>query len=313
MSPSSTAIPKHINPVPQGSNGPNARFNRLSPPLIVIGMHRSGTSMVVGMLHKLGVYMDPEMLDSEVSGQLQSERSRTDGYGEAVAFRLANEAVMRRANADWQYPEQFLERRDLPAFAKGCNQLLNIAASTSLQSDYLDKYPGRAPQLWGWKDPRTSLTLPYWLKLFPEARLLHVRRDPEAVIKSLQKRDIEVAAAAAQAPLPSSLERLRNALTHPAVLADAVKRRLGIPVAVRAPMKHSDWLHLTEIYVDECLKYVGHLPGYLEINYEAILRDPNGSTRLIAEFAGVDLASGKLDKAASFVMVDRGASRQPTP
>ncbi|HTE20391.1 MAG TPA: hypothetical protein VK689_18660, partial [Armatimonadota bacterium] len=35
-------------------------FRRLPPPLIVLGMHRSGTSVVAGILARLGVYMGPE-------------------------------------------------------------------------------------------------------------------------------------------------------------------------------------------------------------------------------------------------------------
>jgi hypothetical protein len=41
---------------------------------------------------------------------------------------------------------------------------------------------------WGWKDPRTSLTLPFWTGLFPRAKVLMVVRNPLAVYDSLRRR-----------------------------------------------------------------------------------------------------------------------------
>ncbi len=38
---------------------------------------------------------------------------------------------------------------------------------------------------WGWKDPRNTFTLPFWLKLFPKAKVIHIRRHGVDVANSL--------------------------------------------------------------------------------------------------------------------------------
>jgi hypothetical protein len=43
--------------------------------------------------------------------------------------------------------------------------------------------------LWGWKDPRTCLTLPFWAPLLPETRCVICLRNPLDVARSLEKRD----------------------------------------------------------------------------------------------------------------------------
>ncbi len=71
-------------------------FQRLSPPILIIGMHRSGTSLVAGLLDILGVYIDPEMRRQD-SVDVPSSVSRQNGYGEATSFRLLNEEIMAKS------------------------------------------------------------------------------------------------------------------------------------------------------------------------------------------------------------------------
>jgi hypothetical protein len=262
-------------------------------------MHRSGTSMVVGMLQMLGVYMDPDAQSNLIPG----ERARIDGYGESVAFRLANEVIMRRAGADWQHIEGFLDRRDDSSFAFACIRQLVESTNSSLKTDFLDRYPGVRPGVWGWKDPRNSLTLPYWLNIFPQARILHVRRDPEAVVNSLMRRSTEKAASEAAAP-PSTVERLRNAAANPAIIVNSFRRRIGLSKPA-APMTRESWRHLADRYESECLKYRDHSPGYLEISYEAILDDPVSHAELMSSFACASTSDARIREAAAFVLVDR--------
>jgi hypothetical protein len=46
---------------------------------------------------------------------------------------------------------------------------------------------GAAP-LWGWKDPRTTLTLPFWKELVPDAKYVICLRNPADAISSIQRR-----------------------------------------------------------------------------------------------------------------------------
>jgi hypothetical protein len=51
----------------------------------------------------------------------------------------------------------------------------------------VDRMRPHAP--WGWKDPRTSLTLPFWLDAVPDLRVVVCVRDVVAVAHSLLVRD----------------------------------------------------------------------------------------------------------------------------
>jgi hypothetical protein len=44
---------------------------------------------------------------------------------------------------------------------------------------------------WGWKDPRTTITLPFWLALFPDARVIHLVRNGIDVAESLYQRQLQ--------------------------------------------------------------------------------------------------------------------------
>jgi hypothetical protein len=48
---------------------------------------------------------------------------------------------------------------------------------------------------WGWKEPRTTLFAPAWLEIFPNARVVHVTRDPLAAAESIRERELKFQAA----------------------------------------------------------------------------------------------------------------------
>ena len=44
---------------------------------------------------------------------------------------------------------------------------------------------------WGWKDPRNTFTIDLWKEIFPDARILHIYRNPIDVAESLRKREVD--------------------------------------------------------------------------------------------------------------------------
>ena len=44
--------------------------------------------------------------------------------------------------------------------------------------------------MWGWKDPRTTVTLPFWLTVFPKAKIIHIVRHGHDVANSLYCREM---------------------------------------------------------------------------------------------------------------------------
>lgn len=141
----------------------------LKKPLIIIGMHRSGTSLLAKVLEKAGIFM----------GVMK------DHNYEAIHFLSLNQQTLWAAGGSWidpVVPEPIYWKR-----------LLN-ARQLYEEHFRLDTKPARFyhrlfPRPWGWKDPRNTFTLPMWLDLFPEARVLHITRDPQEVARSLQVRN----------------------------------------------------------------------------------------------------------------------------
>lgn len=136
----------------------------------MLGMHRSGTSLVAGILHALGVNMGTTAGGERWEGK---HWSNPTGHFENPAFVeldqriLGGDATGIRGAPHWQD----LDRRG-GSFAEEIDRLL--AAS-------------RAP-LWGWKDPWTVLTLPLFLPKLTAPHFIIVRRPKDEVIGSLRKR-----------------------------------------------------------------------------------------------------------------------------
>ena len=144
-----------------------------APPKIVcvIGMHRSGTSAVMRLLNLAGL----DLGDNE-SLELKGPDNPT-GYWELRALREINDELFARWNATWSDPPNphwihTSEIADLKARAR--------ETLSNLQS-------GTGP--WGWKDPRTSVTLPFWKELLPRQAYVLCVRNPLSVAASLKARD----------------------------------------------------------------------------------------------------------------------------
>jgi len=143
-------------------------------PVIVIGMHRSGTSLLTAMLGECGVFRGWEL----------------DEYHESRQFQAVNERLFAAAGATWDRPADlaaFLARPDGLATARGL--LADLADETFFSSYFGPGSDARAVGRWGWKDPRNTYTLPLWLELFPAARVIHILRNGTAVALSLRKRE----------------------------------------------------------------------------------------------------------------------------
>ena len=146
--------------------------------LIVIGMHRSGTSMVGGMLSAAGVRMGRRLI--------RADRANPRGYFEdadIVDFhrRLFREALpgTQRLHVDWGVVEgRELDKATLEHHLDEAGQLAADRAGDG----------GR----WGFKDPRTTVVLPLWDRVINDARYLLVYRFPWEVADSMQRGGADV-------------------------------------------------------------------------------------------------------------------------
>jgi hypothetical protein len=141
--------------------------------VVVIGVHRSGTSMLAGILDKLGISMGPN-----VKANAQQAKHNALGYYEDNSFMDLNERILTRSNRGWA---------DVPDPLKLGN------ACASFQGPALELIQARmaANEMWGWKDPRTCLTLPAYFGGLDKDHTLIVRmeRSKLAIVKSLLHRE----------------------------------------------------------------------------------------------------------------------------
>ncbi len=139
-------------------------------PIIVIGMHRSGTSLLAELFSDLGIHMGKEL----------------DIHHEALCFKDTNKDLLALTGAHWAKPGPFLKALVTDRFAARCRDLVDTCLRRRLSS-YGEV--GEAPA-WGWKDPRNTLTLPIWLERFPQAKVVHIVRDGLDVALSMHRREL---------------------------------------------------------------------------------------------------------------------------
>lgn len=137
-------------------------------PLIIAGMHRSGTSVVSRLLERAGLYVGGSWVDENHESYHFSRANRA----------MIGEGAFLLYEFGWTAPktDAFIEAR------RGYAE----RAVADIGRFFAER---AARQPWGWKDPRNCLTLLVWLPIFPAARVVHVVRDGRAVALSLADRD----------------------------------------------------------------------------------------------------------------------------
>jgi len=251
--------------------------------VIVIGMHRSGTSMLAGMLAELGLFIG----------------TRTDHNNESPLFLALERRLLRYSGGSWQYPQALYP-------------LLEDAAARAIATDYFRRalvsphiigYLGGSRYLryrtpanlnipWGWKSPVTTYTLPLWLDLFPEARVIHLYRPGVDVAQSLRVR----------------AEREQ----------EAVRRRLHIS----RKLLYWHWrivslergFSLWEAYLGEARHHVRALwhQAY-ELKYEDVLADPVPALQSLVVFCGLQATEEQITCVARRARPERAYAYRDSP
>jgi hypothetical protein len=143
--------------------------------IIVLGMHRSGTSLVANLLHSWGAYGgDKDIL-------AQADESNQQGYWEHSPLVEFNQELLKSISADWFIPpdgtsQKVLEtRHSVPAYRCKAQQLIDAMQERNIH--------------WMWKDPRLALLLPFWKQIWGDVLYVIVIRHPFETAISLKKRN----------------------------------------------------------------------------------------------------------------------------
>lgn len=144
--------------------------------IIVLGMHRSGTSMVAQVCQCMGAYL------GEKNELMIATENNPDGYFENTEISYIDDAILHLCGREWYDLERVELDYENPQIRKTAENLRNVIQKLFDKSDII-----------AIKDPRISLLLPLWEKLLEELRIkahyVWVYRNPLEVMESLQKRD----------------------------------------------------------------------------------------------------------------------------
>jgi hypothetical protein len=273
----------------------------MSRPIVVIGMGRSGTKLLTDALESLGVFM----------GVVQ------DMNDEALLFQRTNIELMEAAGGAWDNPEPVAEaladpstRQDLAGKAApqltGRRALSYLGWPRLLRFGALNSQPG----VWGWKDPRSTWTLPVWLELFPDLRIVHLLRH-----------GVDVAA---------SVRHIGESLGM-----DEEARRAGLRLGayrwrghkVRRPVARGRWvdeaarfdsiqpvIQLWARYVDQSRMHVRALgERAIELRFEDLAENPEPAFTSLARLCGLDPTAEQLANTAKLVDRSRSAAHERDP
>lgn len=224
-------------------------------------MHRSGTSLLTEMLRTCGLFVGSDL----------------GRFPESQLFRRINERLLGKAGASWSLVDRYLQQREDPRFLARSARMVDDELDARFARGFLGGQGSERPMTtpWGWKDPRTCITLPVWTQVFPDARLLHIVRNPLDVAFSIQKREKE--------------RRARGKRPEPECL----------------DVRHS--LVLWEAHVASVLTFRPGSDRYHELRYEDLLARPERVIEPVLRFAS--LAPSAQQRSDACALVDRSRAR----
>jgi hypothetical protein len=142
------------------------------PWVLVVGMHRSGTSAVTGALGAMGL--------NEIRSEDRMDWPESNPeHWESLSLGLHDEDLLNRLGGSWDGP---------PDFPDGWEHSPEIREAGDPTALIAEAFPAAGPSVW--KDPRLCLLLPYWREMLPApVAAVFVWRQPLAVAHSLRRRD----------------------------------------------------------------------------------------------------------------------------
>lgn len=168
--------PTHLRALEQRSYLMNEGKDNTSIAVVVLGMHRSGTSMLANSLHLLGAEVARRVIPVNAA-------VNRDGFFEDEKIVMLNDRLLAKLDRSWcdYRPLPHTNLRD-PEVLEWQNDVLE-----HLRNEY------SSPGQYVIKDPRMARLWPFWKQLFNQTdihlKLVHIVRQPEAVAVSLKQRN----------------------------------------------------------------------------------------------------------------------------
>ncbi|MFT4093448.1 MAG: hypothetical protein QM640_07395 [Niabella sp.] len=206
--------------------------------IIILGMHRSGTSLIAGWLYSCGLHVGERLLGAGIGN--------AEGHYEDIDFLEAHERILSAHGL----PIDGITFRDMGP--------LQEAEKAQLRS--LIKEKNTVHKEWGWKEPRTCLFTDAYRELIPGAFYVIVFRDYRSVVSSLITRMHEA----------TKKEALSKKYFNPIRKYLKNKKRIKELLRQHAAFYLKVWIH----YNRKILEHARQLPAhqYLFASQHALLQ-----------------------------------------
>ncbi|MEQ9619898.1 MAG: sulfotransferase [Deltaproteobacteria bacterium] len=265
--------------------------------MIIIGMSRSGTSMLTRMLADLGLFVGSNLTHNH----------------EALFFRNINDWLLTQCSGGLENPGtiRYLLADEEARALYGEFIRFTMGTPDAISFLGLRKYikyrnPLKLDIPWGWKDPRNTFILPLWLDIFPDAKVIHIIRHPLDIVNSLKTRRRK------------GLSRLKDRHRKFKSLYRyyLVRKFIGAERVFTDLRGASleEGLLMWEEYVEEARRHVSSLKeGAVEIRYEDFLENPVAILNHLVDFCGLDAGAPEIQKSAGKVNKTRGFAYLKNP
>jgi hypothetical protein len=144
--------------------------------VLVLGMHRSGTSALSRVLNLMGLDLGSDLMPA-------APDNNETGFWEHRVLQWINQRTFESLGREWDsvlpLPDGWMDQPQIEGFRSELKEVIQREFGKSA--------------LWGLKDPRVCFMLPFWGPLLREmnceARCVLIFRNPIEVARSLEKRD----------------------------------------------------------------------------------------------------------------------------
>lgn len=255
-------------------------------PIILLGMHRSGTTMITRLLETLGLFVGAE---KEINH-------------EALFFWEINNWIFDLHTARPELPHNL--RYTNPACGKVILESLEYYVASRKKKQYLGALNGQYASIrdldipWGWKDPKNTFTIKFWKDIFPGAKLIHIYRNPIDSVSSYIERDLDI--------------KNRFAWNWKKKL----KREFLISRNFHQNFRLTSMdagVELWKEYVSEAVSLRTRSEHFFELKYEDFLADPETKTAELAGYCGLQPSAGQIQQALGRIDASRAYAFTANP
>lgn len=140
--------------------------NKKNKILVILGMHRSGTSLTAQWILRSGLNLGDELMGADKSNKF--------GHVEDMDFVSIHRDMLKHNGY---------------VYSSNIDRELEFTPYYHARGEAIVQFKNKLHHSWGWKDPRTCLFLNFWAEKIPEAKYFIVFRSPELVVDSLLRRE----------------------------------------------------------------------------------------------------------------------------